>query len=302
MIWNILFNMAEMIVANGSITRKPGAFEKRIHEIDFARGILIALVIVDHIFNLLMRYNGTWASTATSNVGMYVAVYKVAAWYWGCAARHVVRYFALFGFCFVSGLSSAFSKNNWVRAGQMLAFYGALTVGSYILQGLLGNSVNATFVIDFNIIGVLAWSTLFYCFTLKKSWRSILIGFLLCFLISSYTIPWLGDTLIANGVDIHAREAMFTNTAGTRYFYAPALFEIKPNGDWLPLFPFMSFFFLGALVSYFVYVPTKKSIIKVRKNWERPICFIGRHTLIIYLAHQVVLLPIFELFGLFLGK
>ena len=34
----------------GRKQRKPGLFEKRIHEIDFARGILIILVLMDHLF------------------------------------------------------------------------------------------------------------------------------------------------------------------------------------------------------------------------------------------------------------
>ena len=40
---------------------KLGAFEKRIHEIDFIRGLLMVLVVVDHIFNLLMSFNKGWA-------------------------------------------------------------------------------------------------------------------------------------------------------------------------------------------------------------------------------------------------
>ena len=42
--------MSQAIVKDGSITRKPGAFEKRIHEIDFVRGFLIMLVLMDHLF------------------------------------------------------------------------------------------------------------------------------------------------------------------------------------------------------------------------------------------------------------
>ena len=283
--------MTEAIVTDGSISRKPGAFEKRIHVIDFVRGFLIALVLMDHLFCWLWQYNRDWAATAQAlghDYAFYKAMSDIFGFYWKSTARAVVRYFALFGFCFVSGISSAFSKNNWVRAGQMLAFFGALTIGSRILDLYFSESTGVNFLIEFNIIGVLAWSTLCYCFTMKKSWRSIVIGLLISFLIAQYFIPWLERINYLKGFDI-------TET------YNPALFRPIRHADWLPLFPFMTMFFIGALVSYFVYVPTHKSIIKHKGEWERPFCFMGRHSLWIYLGHQVVMLPIFLLINVFLG-
>ena len=286
---HILINMSETIVADGSIVRKPGAFEKRIHEIDFIRGFLIALVLMDHLFCWLWQYNGRWADSAAllgKDNSFYQAISDAFHFYWTSTARHVVRFFALFGFSFVSGVSSAFSRNNWVRAGQMLIIYGAIAVGSRVLDAYFGESVGSSLIIDFNIIGVLAWSTLFYCFTMNKSWRSILIGFLISFLIAGYFVPWLEKINAWKGISV----------------FAPALFDIRPHGDWLPLFPFMAFFFLGAFVSYFVYVPTKKSLIKYKGNWERPFCFMGRHSLLFYACHQLVMIPFFLLLSLFLGK
>lgn len=280
--------MSETIVAEGSITRKPGAFEKRIHEIDFIRGALIALVLMDHLFCWLWQYNGQWAASAAGaghDSAFYQAISDAFRWYWYSVPRNVVRYFALAGFCLVSGISSAFSRNNWVRAGQMLVIFGVLAVGSRILDAYFGSDT-LHLNIDFNIIGVLAWSTLFYCFVMKNSWRSILVGFLMSFLIASYLIPWFARINELKGFEV----------------WAPALFEISPRGDWLPLFPFMTFFFLGAFISYFVYAPTRKSIIKHRGEWERPFCFMGRHSLWIYAGHQLILIPFFLLLSLFLGK
>ena len=99
-------NMSEAVVNSNSITRKPGAFEKRIHEIDFARGILIALVIMDHLFNWFAQdgtFDWAWAD-----------------YYWTCMGREVVRLVVLFLFVFISGISTAFSRNNWKRAGELL--------------------------------------------------------------------------------------------------------------------------------------------------------------------------------------
>ena len=67
------FRMSEQALENESITRKPGAFEKRIHEIDFIRGLLIGLVVIDHIFCFLMIFSSGWKGGA--------GIYKVASFY-----------------------------------------------------------------------------------------------------------------------------------------------------------------------------------------------------------------------------
>ena len=285
--------MSQAIAVDKPITRKPGAFEKRIHEIDFARGLLIMLVLMDHLFNHLWQYNAGWALTATHNVQFYQQIANAFDFYWHSTARTVVRFFALFGFCFVSGISSAFSRNNWVRAGQMLAFFAVLAVGSRILNAFLGPKLGLEMTIDFNIIGVLAWSTLFYCFSMK-SWRRVVIGFLISFWLCWYFIPWVESLILEYNATHYSWQTI----------YCPPIIEPtdQPQADWLPLFPFMCVFFLGAMISTFVYVPRKKTLIPHRGEWDRPFCFMGRHSLIVYIGHQAVLIPIFLLLGLFLGK
>ena len=250
-----------------SIRRKPGAFEKRVHEIDFFRGLLIILVVVDHLM-IQFYINNTFSSELQA----------AASWYYHLQIRFVIRFIALIGFCFISGISSAFSRNNWVRSGQLLLVWGLLAVVTSIFQFY---KVFGDFhmFISFNIIGALAWSTLLYCFVQNKSWRSILVMVLVAFLISWYVVPWLQRINEIRGVTP----------------WAPALFEPVhfTYGDWMPLFPFAMFFMLGALLSYFVYQPRKESVFPTRFEWERPFCFVGRHTMAIYFGHIMILVPIF---------
>ena len=271
--------MSEEVVQQASISRKPGPFEKRIHEIDFIRGFLIGLVVMDHIFCFLMMFSSGWKGCE--------GLYRVCCFYWDHDARAIVRFFALIGFCFVSGASTAFSKNNWIRAGQMLAFAAILAVGSNVLNIFLKEPLNLdTMKIDFNVIAVLAWSTLFYCFFQKGGWRTVLIGTLVTFLMS-----WF---LYTHFMEYIENKNIFVNI--------PPLVRPADNADWLPLFPFIFFFFAGALFSSVFYMPERKSLIKHRYNWERPLCFMGRHSLIIYMSHIVVILGILSLLNLFLGK
>ncbi len=264
------------------ISRKSSPFDKRIHEIDFLRGFLILLVVFDHIMN-------HFAFDTFSNAGL-IAMHDLAHWYWYSELRHVVRFVALIGFCFVSGISCAFSRNNWLRAGQMIALWAIIAVGSTIIEAWDLFDGGLTVYIPFNVIGVLAWSTFFYCFIQNRTWKSILAMVLIAFLMCQYVIPWIINVNAIRGVEPHVPA-----------FYEPT-YSPSPYGlawaDWMPLFPFTVFFMLGALVSYFVYMPTRTSIIKHKGNWERPICFCGRHSLLIYLGHQVILLPLFMLLTL----
>lgn len=257
-----------------SIKRKGQPFDIRVHEIDFFRGILIIIVLFDHLMNQFLLNNHFWPEMAA-----------VAHWYWNFNLRDIIRFLVLIVFCFISGISSIFSRNNWLRAAQLIVAWAVLAVGSAALQewGVFGN---LRLSIPFNIIGVLGWSTLAYCFVQNKSWRSILALALAMFLFSWFVIPWMQRVNLIRGVNV----------------YAPALF--KPAGkiaDWMPLFPFAMFFMLGALLAYFVYRQSKSSFTSVKYGWERPFCFVGRHTLLIYLSHIFVLLLIFYGLNFFLG-
>ena len=160
--------------------------------------------------------------------------------------------------------------------------------------------LNGLYIIDFNIIGVLGICMLLYGLIQNRSWKVIFAVILFSFLISEYIMPsmrenfsnWFG---YVNG----SRPGMFYKipTVIIPIFWEP-VYSVDPpvlTGDYVPLFPYIIFFFIGALVSYFVYKEKKQSIFKHKYNWERPICFMGRHTLFIYFGQIVVILSIFSL-------
>ena len=275
--------------------KRISPFEKRIHEIDFFRGFLIFLVVMDHLFlELYHLYDFDHA----------IPFFK---WYYFSDLRNFIQPVALMCFCFVSGISCAFSRNNWKRAIECLILWAVIAVGSNIFQILEDNKVipmiEPNFRIDFNIIGVLGFSMLFYCFVQKYSWKAILAGILIGFLVSTYLIPTLRIALCkACGmydIPTHVRPGTDIYYAGVRIgnpkFYFPFFWEPAHQADYVALFPYAMFFFIGAFFAYFVYKPRKKSIFKRKFNWERPICFLGRHTLLIYLGQVIVLMAIFGL-------
>ena len=276
-----------------AILRTP--FERRIHEIDFIRGILIILVVIDHIFNFTMSFNNVWAGA--EHLEPFYTIFKVAQFYWDHPVRTVVRWICLISFCFISGISCAFSRSNSKRALQMVGIWALIFIVSNIIRGMmlafkLGDGITC-FRIDFNVIGVLAWSTLLYCFFENKKWYWLLVVGLI-------------------GLALHPLCVELSRTDFGHQTYVPFLWRPYVNetyypgssavlqADHMPLFPYLGFFFLGAMLSKLTYAKDKKSYFK-RYNWERPICFVGRHTLIIYGTHFIVIIGIFLLIGAFVG-
>lgn len=264
-----------------AVETKKDAFSKRIHELDFARGILMVLVIMDHIFNLLGKYLDSWgAKDVASFFNGYVN--------WG--PRIFIRYICLALFVFLSGISSAFSKNNWKRAGKMLIFWLAIFIFSAMLEAGLQfepfkniQGLPSAFI-SINIIGVIGFSVLLYCPLQGKKWYWLLVAAIVSFL-------------------FHILLVLIKDTPYGEKLQPLALF-FYPSGrmaDFMPLVPYMGFFFLGAMFSEFTYCKKQDSYFK-RYNWERPVCFLGRHSLIIYITHFFVLILIFSLIGLFVGK
>lgn len=280
--------------------RTPGPFEKRIHEIDFIRGCLILLVIFDHIMNNLMTFGKNWFGESSG-------LYQFFHMYWTGAltqggplvfdVRHYIQPMALMAFVLLSGISCAFSKNNWKRAIQTLIAWAVIAVLTNVLQIMSTNfGWGMTTRIDFNIIGVLAFSMLFYCLIQKRSNKALIAGILVALLIYFYVMPNCKENLIRIcGGDL-------INKAGhdfeVPYFYFPFFWQPPSHwpgwtyqADYVSLFPYLAFFFAGALLARYIY-KEKKSLLPKHES-ERPVCFIGRHTFLIYLGHLPIIWGIF---------
>ncbi|MCD8195261.1 MAG: DUF1624 domain-containing protein [Coprobacillus sp.] len=254
--------MAEAVIEPNQSLKREKAFDRRVHEIDFVRGICILLVVFDHLMFCFMEYENN----------------AFCQMYWDSTFRRVFREFVLFAFCFCSGVSCGFSRNNWRRACELIGVAAAVLV----VMGIVNAMGTFGFTrIDFNVIGVLGFSTLIYAFFEKKSWKSVLAMMLILLLCWCYVIPILYNE--------------FYNGSMSSLPYIPFFWQNRSYADYMPMFPYCVWFFVGAVFMRFFY-KEKKSLFKHKWNWERPICFVGRHTIWIYLIHQVVFVPFFMIF------
>ena len=278
-------NVENLNLENNTVSRKK-PFDTRVHEIDFVRGLLMMLVLLDHVLNRVMIHFKGWGP-GFREIGLFVQNF-----YWNGALRNVVQPLCLIAFCLVSGLSTAFSKNNWKRNGLMIIVWALVLVFTCLFAPMMG-----FYPIYFNVIAVLAWSSLIYCFLQNKTWKSVLAYMLIFGLITfCVVIPIMDDLFIYpwNPWEINY-SSQFADYF-IPFLYKPVMFD---QSDYMSLFPYICFFFLGALGATFIY-KDKKSIVKKKFEWERPFCFVGRHSLIFYLAHQVVMMPIFMILDSFM--
>ncbi len=248
----------------------------RIFEIDFLRGILICLVMLDHLMFDFYYFGGIWSFNPEFLNSVFLNLYKAGSFYWLHPIRYVVREIVILLFFFVSGTSTSFSRNTKVRGLIMLAIGLVLTIFSNIGNAIFQNNL----VIDFNIIHALACSMLIY-YLLKNKKFFVKIAVVLASILIF---------IVVTRFDIHLETKLFLPLGITPSFYFYA--------DYVPLVPGLSFFVLGGIVGEKFY-QNKTSLLKEKSRTPllKPLLFMGRNSLFFYFGEQVVLFVLFSLIG-----
>ena len=242
-------------------------FESRIHEIDLVRGFLMLLVILDHLMWFINFYIFHYQSTFLT-------------WYWNSMLRFVVRQIVLILFMFTCGISCHLSRNNKKRGALLLGLSLFIFFGTHILQ-LTPFFSDRVVIVDINILGVIALAILLYALCEKLSTKGLwyISGVLMLF----YFFTLVVEKQDTSGVYNPLTAILYCSFNPIKAGYV---------GDYLSLFPYVIFLFLGVIFARKVYI-NKQSVISKKGKWERPICLLGRHTLIIYVLHEIIFTGIF---------
>ena len=256
--------------------------ENRILELDSLRGFAIFMMILHHfIFDL--RYL----------LGLDVFAFQESEFF-----QDVVRGVFVAIFVVVSGICCRFSKNNLRRSFKMFI---ASVLFSLVMAGVSLVAKTELFVF-FNVLHLLTVGTFLqglasYLYARKEHdpatefvsfrRRQVLLLLLALLLIA-------GDQLVG----------MFPNV--NSYFLLPFGFAPKSTpgmADYLPILPWLGFFFVGVVIGNTSYRDRKSLLPNIPSflcSVLSPFAWIGRNSLWIYLLHQPIILGI--LFGLrFLG-
>ncbi len=246
----------------------------RAWELDFLRGIALIMMLFMHT-SWDFRYE----------FGVDIFSYLEADWFWSFVHPVIVVLFVG-----VSGICSTFSRSNVKRGLKILAATLVLNIGTLIIYKVTGIPC----LIIFNVLSVLTCGIFLYAliaFIEKKTNANPNVANVIMGLIGLY--------IVIVGCNIH-----YMDNASDSLFFLPVGFDIAgtpPMADYMPLFPWFGVFLLGCVIGRTCY-KDKKTLFagkgKVMSAVARPVEFIGRHSLIIYLAHQPVIYAL--LFVIFL--
>ena len=264
-------------------------------ELDFLRGLAVIAMCFDHLM-----YNCSHPRDFFSNfkVGMNSfadKIYTLATAYWKSGYndspgfRFWAHYIFVFIFLFLVGTSCAFSRDNTKRGSQLavvaLVFTGATMILRHV--GILEDGI------IFGILDCIALSIL--CASAvdiaTKKYK----------LLNIYLPLVLGTVIIAVGIS-----KQFWTIEWDRAFDSSHLIEYimgtrAYGDDWFGLFPYVGAVLMGMYFGKAAYSARRSLIPVLDGKWNKPFRFVGRHALLFYLAHQVVITGIIMLLGICLG-
>jgi len=247
--------------------KQPDVSQKpcRAFELDALRGLALLMMILHHmIFDLRYLF------------GLPVFAMQETWWF-----NNLLRPLFLCVFLVVSGICSTFSRSNFKRGLRMGAAALAFTAATAIASKLTGFDL----YIFFNVLHLLAVGTLLFAWITSRDrgpWTDVILITL------TVVIAWAGSIIPQTPV-------------GTPLLLPFGLLPENLPGmsDYLPIFPWLGFFFAGTLIGRFRYRDRCSAFPHAPAGLQQavsPLVFMGRNSLVIYALHQPILLGL--LYGL----
>ena len=241
------------------IVNKPPAAQ-RIWEIDFLRGLSILLVVGYHLLYDLGAYVGVERFLGFST-DLSTAAWTVAQ-----------RFFAGL-FILLSGISATLTRSNMRRGLRLLAVALVITAATF--------AFDSSSAVWFGILHLLAVSMLIYGAAFERVKTAVCA-------IGGAAVLGLGAALpvLKKGVAVRF-DWLLPFGIHSPWFQ---------SFDYFPLIPWFGVFLIGAALGKSVYA-SRRSLLP----WRLPQTFLntaGRHSLIIYIVHQPVILGVLYVLGL----
>ncbi|OGD17003.1 MAG: hypothetical protein A2V76_07070 [Candidatus Aminicenantes bacterium RBG_16_63_14] len=232
---------------------------QRIWEVDFLRGLSIILMVGYHLLFDLGEFRGV-----KRFLGFSTDLSSVA---WSAA-----QYFFAGLFVVLSGISSTLSRSNVRRGLKLLAVSLAVSAVTYVFD--------PTSVIYFGILQCLAFSMLVYGAAFEKAgpiacaaWGALVLGLGAALPELKRALAVRFDWLLPFGI------------------HSPSFSSF----DYFPLIPWLGVFLVGAALGKSVYA-SKRSLLPCPLG-ETIINAAGRHSLLIYIGHQPVIMGVLYVLG-----
>ena len=169
-------------------------------------------------------------------------------------------------FMLICGISTTLSRNP-LKRGAIVFCAGMMLTG---ITFLIDSLFNTRLIIVFGILHMLGIAIM-VSFVVKKLPNSIIVLISVCIFVLSYyfrKIRNIGNIMFPLGI----HDANFYSS------------------DYYPIFPYLAVVFIGIIIGKLFY-SSKQSIFPF-SIFKNPISFIGKHSLILYLTHQPIVILI----------
>ena len=249
----------------------------RIAELDILRAAAVLLMIFDHaMFDIWGLLPGVFSGFPPT-VGAWAEIYKTARAYWSWDVRIIVRVVVVFVFLALTGICCSFSRSNIKRGAKLLALAMALSVATDILGAVIGDR---DMVILFGVLHCIAVTL-------------ILIGVCKLFIKSKWFYLAAGILMIGLGLYLEKDQvymSLYSNEP-LRVLLATITGEASSGSDNFSLFLYGGQIFVGVFLGELLYSERRSRLGLEYKN--NLVTATGRHSLVVYIAHQAIIPIIF---------
>lgn len=257
---------------------------KRIWELDFLRGFSIIMMVWDHLMYDLKSLPYWFSNYRQVDNPLIQSWVKFAQSYWSSTLREYGHWIFVAIFLLVSGISFTFSRSNLSRGIKLLIVATAISVVTMTIEAVSGLAIG----IFFGIIHMFAVGTLLIHF-MRKLWDNnvfiLVVGLFVVFL--GYVIQW--------------DKVSYYNTITLSNFWEIILGLKGYGADHFGVIPYVGVIMVGTVIGKIFYSNRVSLLPKLDKKWNRIFTFAGQNSLIIFIAHQVIISGIIFIVGYFLG-
>ena len=266
----------------------------RIWELDFFRGLSILLVVVDHAMYDFARLFNFWGSSGSTVLEF---LHRYGVLYLDSDVRFFWRPAFLFVFFFTSGLCTSFSRNNFLRGARLVIVASLVSIVTYLADYLFGTNVYAMFgvlhciaavILVFAVVDALVRLSFKLVKKITNSGNALAERIVRIVVFIAIGIACAVVNKIYN---VPLAEVMGNYTAIETNSRIMGLFFYCENwwtADYFPLFPYISFFFLGAGAAGILYGKKRSLLPELDGKWHLFFTVPGRYSLFFYIGGQLL--------------
>lgn len=256
----------------------------RIWEVDFLRGFSIIMMVWDHLMYDMKSLPSWFSNYAAFDRPILDWIVDFAGDYWTGDLRATFHFVFVGFFLVVSGISFTFSRSNLKRGLKFLFFAVLISVVTMTVDRFADLDIS----VFFGIIHMFALGTLL-TWALRKLWDNDL--FMLA----------VGVAIVVFGLLFAWGDVPAYGSVTWDNFLSIILGTAAYGADHFGLLPYSGVIMIGTVIGNQFYRARRSLLPKLDGRWNKPFVLAGRHTLAIFVSHQVIIAGLIFLIGYLAG-